>query len=688
MPGNSLTTFYAVWGWFDALTSNNGSNAICFNIAIDSDYHNSSSSNIHKPTQSLEQSRPSYPILYHPSTQPITDSQVALARLTKQGHRPLGRTQSAPLPLGHPLLATGHNLGVHYEDCQQPLTAHNFLKQVIDLTDKKCDRVSNDETEMTRQRRERENILHQQQQRDFMMRHTLQISEGSAFSPRSSRPLSRTLSSPLVALGNETSSSFMFSSPKMLRSSQGQRTGLCWDSLMLKHGCTCGNNAEHAEHGGRLQSVWARLGEKGLIERCDRIRSRKATLEELQVCHSEPHALLLGTNSYSRQKLEPSKLAQLPTRSFVLLPCGGLGVDSDTTWNDLHTASAARMAAGCVIELAAKTWSGDIKNGFAIVRPPGHHAEESKAMGFCFFNSVAVAAKLLLQQIPESHRRILIVDWDEAACFCPATSPLRVNFGHAVDVHHGNGTQKMFYDDKRVLYLSIHRHDGGNFFPGTGGATECGAGNGLGYTVNVAWSGGLNPPMGDAEYLAAFRSIVMPIAKAFAPDIVLVSAGFDAAIGHPPNLGGYKVSAACFGHMTQQLMQLADGKVVLALEGGYDLAAICDSAEECVRALLGDKVTQIKEQELTRRPCQNAIDTLQKTIAIQLPHWPHLRDGANTVLCSAAEATMSEESETVSALASLSMNRQHSNHILSRHASRETSVEPMEEDEEMILTKS
>lgn len=81
---------------------------------------------------------------------------------------------------------------------------------------------------------------------------------------------------------------------KNRRSSQGQRTGLCWDSLMLKHGCTCGNNAEHAEHGGRLQSVWARLGEKGLIERCDRIRSRKATLEELQVCHSEPHALLLG----------------------------------------------------------------------------------------------------------------------------------------------------------------------------------------------------------------------------------------------------------------------------------------------------------------------------------------------------------------------------------------------------------
>lgn len=176
----------------------------------------------------------------------------------------------------------------------------------------------------------------------------------------------------------------------------------------------------------------------------------------------------------------------------------------------------------------------------------------------------------------------------------------------------------MFYDDPRVLYLSIHRHDDGNFFPGTGGPTECGAGEGLGYNVNVAWSGGLNPPMGDAEYLAAFRTIVMPIAKEFDPDIVIVSAGFDAAVGHPAPLGGYKVSPACFGRMTQQLLNLADGKVVLALEGGYDLAAICDSAQECVRALLGDEPSPLRDEELTRIPCQNAIDTLQKTIAIQV----------------------------------------------------------------------
>lgn len=110
----------------------------------------------------------------------------------------------------------------------------------------------------------------------------------------------------------------------------------------------------------------------------------------------------------------------------------------------------------------------------------------------------------------------------------------------------------------------------------------------------------------------------MPIAKEFNPDIVLVSAGFDPAIGHPAPLGGYVVSPACFGYLTRELMQLADGKVVLALEGGYDLPAICDSAQECVRALLNDDLAPIAELELARSPCENAIDTLQKTIAIQV----------------------------------------------------------------------
>ncbi|KAG8237537.1 hypothetical protein J437_LFUL017467, partial [Ladona fulva] len=143
----------------------------------------------------------------------------------------------------------------------------------------------------------------------------------------------------------------------------------------------------------------------------------------------------------------------------------------------------------------------------------------------------------------------------------------------------------------------------------------------------------------------------------FAPEIVLVSAGFDAAAGHAAPLGGYKVSAACFGFMTQQLMQLAGGKVILSLEGGYDLPAICDASQECVRALLGDEIATLSEEELRRPPCQNAVDTLQKTIAIQIPHWPCIKRHAHTVSYSAIEAAQKEkeEAETVTAMAGLSM---------------------------------
>ncbi|KAK3931192.1 Histone deacetylase 4 [Frankliniella fusca] len=673
---------------------------------LEADYSNPTSPGyIHKQMQSLEQAHgpvtvgagaPVIPASYHP---PITDSQVAHARLNKQGHRPLGRTQSAPLPLGHPMLS-GSGLtvvpGQHasYEEYllqeKQQTLQHNLLKQqirqtvltransrglstsssggqldetdenaeVIDLTERRSE-----DHELTKQQRE---FL--QQQRDLRMRHTLQISEGSAFTPRShvARPLSRALSSPLVALGTTDGAgsiplgvSSAGSAPKVSSGVHRLTTGLAYDNTMLKHACTCGDNSSHPEHSGRLHSVWARLLETGLVQRCNRVRARKASLEELKVCHSEAHALLFGTNPLNRQKLDMNKLAQLPIKCFVRLPCGGVGVDSDTTWNELHTAPAARMAAGCVIDLAYKTATGDIKNGFAVVRPPGHHAEPSQAMGFCFFNSVAVAAKLVQQNL--SVQRILIIDWD---------------------VHHGNGTQQMFYDDPRILYLSIHRHDDGNFFPGTGGPTECGEGKGLGFNVNVAWSGGVNPPMGDAEYLAAFRTIVMPIAKEYAPELILVSAGFDAAIGHAPPLGGYKVSPACFGYMTHQLLPLADGKVVLALEGGYDLPAICDSAQECVRALLGDDTMPVREEELRRVPCQNAIDTLQKTIAIQQQHWPCLKRLAHTVSCSALEASQKErdETETVTAMASLSMQHQ-ANNMQSPEHSREPSEEPMEQDE-------
>ncbi|XP_062485980.1 histone deacetylase 7 isoform X5 [Pezoporus occidentalis] len=472
------------------------------------------------------------------------------------------------------------------------------------------------------------------------------------------RPLSRAQSSPATAtisLPAQDTASKALSLPVQEQPPKPHfTTGLVYDSVMLKHQCSCGDNSNHPEHAGRIQSIWSRLQERGLRSQCECLRGRKATLEELQCVHSERHVFLYGTNPLNRLKLDNGKLAGiLSQRMFVMLPCGGVGVDSDTIWNELHSSNAARWAAGSVTELAFKVATRELKNGFAVVRPPGHHADPSTAMGFCFFNSVAIAARQLQQKGKLS--KILIVDWD---------------------VHHGNGTQQIFYRDPDVLYISLHRHDDGNFFPGSGAADEVGAGPGEGFNVNVAWTGGLDPPMGDPEYLAAFRTVVMPIAHEFSPDVVLVSAGFDAADGHPPPLGGYKVSAKCFGYMTKQLMSLAGGAIVLALEGGHDLTAICDASEACVSALLGNELDPLPEESMRQKPNPNAVRSLEAVLQVQSKYWVALQRFASKLGCSFLEAQHheAEEVETVTALASLSV---------AVMVEKRPQDEPMEEEEPM-----
>ncbi|XP_060931244.1 histone deacetylase 7 [Limanda limanda] len=463
------------------------------------------------------------------------------------------------------------------------------------------------------------------------------------------RPLSRAQSSPAstsLTLPDKTLSL----APQETSHKPRFTTGLVYDSQMLKHQCTCGDNSSHPEHAGRIQSIWSRLQERGLRGECETIRGRKATLEELQSVHTERHVLLYGTNPLNRLKLDNRKLAGiLSQRMFVMLPCRGVGVDNDTIWNESHTSTAARMAAGSVVELACRVAKGELKNGFAVVRPPGHHADPSNPMGFCYFNSVAIAAKQLQHKLSVS--KVLIVDWD---------------------VHHGNGTQEVFYSDPSVLYISLHRYDDGNFFPGSGSAAEVGSGAGEGFNVNVAWTGGLDPPMGDAEYLAAFRSVVMPIAQEFSPDVVLVSAGFDAAEGNPAPLGGYKVSAKCFSFLTHQLMSLAGGRVVLALEGGHDLTAICDASEACVSALLGIE-EPLSEEVLHQMPNANAVQSLQTVIQIQSQYWQSVKANSGSVALShlAAQTRDCEETDAVNALASLSVG------VLS---SKSGPDEPMEHD--------
>lgn len=541
------------------------------------------------------------------------------------GGRPvqrLGRTHSAPLPLGDPAL--------------QPPPVHHYLRDQIRKT------VLTRAHDAAVQLREEEGEVID-----------LTSKRNDPPAPVEPAPLTRALSSPLVG-------------------ARVPATGLAYDPLMLKHGCACGQHAPtHPEHGGRLQSVWARLCETGLAARTERTRPRKATLDELQSVHTEAHVQVFAGRGRDGAGAGAGGGAGGAVRQLVRLACGGLGVDSDTAWSDLHTAPAARLAAGALLDLALRTARGHLRNGFAVVRPPGHHAEPNQAMGFCFFNNVAIAARVLHTRL--GLQRILIVDWD---------------------VHHGNGTQQIFYEDPHVLYMSIHRHDDGNFFPGTGAATECGAGPGLGYNVNVPWSCGTDPPLGDAEYLAAFRSVIMPIAKEYDPEIVLVSCGFDAAAGHPAPLGGYSVSAACFAHMTRDLMQLANGKVVMSLEGGYDLAAMCDCAQEVVRALLGDRPPAPPYAELCRAPHPRAQHALAATIAVQAQHWPTIKRYSSLVGMSALEAAPSvaaarlgalqserDAADTAAAMATLSMHQHNRPVSTSAESSRSVSEEPMEQDE-------
>ncbi|XP_006910164.1 histone deacetylase 5 isoform X1 [Pteropus alecto] len=437
-------------------------------------------------------------------------------------------------------------------------------------------------------------------------------------------------------------------------------TGVVYDTFMLKHQCMCGNTHVHPEHAGRIQSIWSRLQETGLLSKCERIRGRKATLDEIQTVHSEYHTLLYGTSPLNRQKLDSKKLlGPISQKMYAMLPCGGIGVDSDTVWNEMHSSSAVRMAVGCLVELAFKVAAGELKNGFAIIRPPGHHAEESTAMGFCFFNSVAITAKLLQQKLNVG--KVLIVDWD---------------------IHHGNGTQQAFYNDPSVLYISLHRYDNGNFFPGSGAPEEVGGGPGMGYNVNVAWTGGVDPPIGDVEYLTAFRTVVMPIAHEFSPDVVLVSAGFDAVEGHLSPLGGYSVTARCFGHLTRQLMTLAGGRVVLALEGGHDLTAICDASEACVSALLSVELQPLDETVLQQKPNVNAVATLEKVIEIQSKHWSCVQRFASGLGRSLREAQAgeTEEAETVSAMALLSVGAEQAQAAAAREQSPRPAEEPMEQE--------
>jgi acetoin utilization deacetylase AcuC-like enzyme len=248
-------------------------------------------------------------------------------------------------------------------------------------------------------------------------------------------------------------------------------------------------------------------------------------------------------------------------------------LDVDTRTSPLSHKTAL-LAAGGLCQAIALVHGGQLDNAFALIRPPGHHAERAAARGFCLYNNVAVGARFAQNKLGLA--RILVVDWD---------------------LHHGNGTQHCFEEDAAVLFFSIHRAFA---YPHTGRLREVGKGPGKGYTVNVP----VLPGLGDGEYLAIFEALLKPVALEFEPDFILVSAGFDPHFDDP--LGGMRVTPDGFAGLTRVLMDIADaccgGKLVLALEGGYGLSGLRDSVREVLREMAGLRQTDVGAMRASADP--------------------------------------------------------------------------------------
>ncbi|KAG2446967.1 hypothetical protein HYH02_008121 [Chlamydomonas schloesseri] len=327
--------------------------------------------------------------------------------------------------------------------------------------------------------------------------------------------------------------------------------------------------------------MWRVLQQSGLVDRCSRLPPREAMRTELALCHTEEH-------------IDHVELASQAAGAGGGGPGGGPRYLEDhgasLYWTP-GTAQAARMAAGCVIQAVQAVLTGTVKRAMAVVRPPGHHAVCERAMGFCFFNNVAVAASVALQY--PGVKRVAIVDWD---------------------VHHGNGTQDILEKNPNILTLSLHRY-GRGFYPGTGAAGEVGRGPGRGFNVNVPWTA---PDRKDVDYVAAFSLVVEPVLTAYDPDLVLVAAGFDAADGDP--VGDCSLTPGGYAWMTERLLRFAGGKVVLALEGGYNTGVTAACAAACVRTLL-DGATSTPLLPDTQ-PDTATKRNLEQVYMTQRAHWP------------------------------------------------------------------
>lgn len=294
----------------------------------------------------------------------------------------------------------------------------------------------------------------------------------------------------------------------------------------------------HPEHAGRIRAVWQRLDENGLSARMNKVEAQPVTDAQILSVHTKDYLELLKQLNL----LDTTRLLDLNTYA-------GPGV-----------LDIARLSAGGVVDAVDAVMRGAADNGLAAVRPPGHHAIADYGLGFCILGNIAIAARHAQQNY--GIERVLIVDYD---------------------VHHGNGTEAMFYDDPSILFISTHQYP---LYPGTGAVTDTGTGKGIGYTINLP----LPAYCGDANYVRIFDEIVWKAAERFQPQLVLVSAGFDAHWTDP--LASMKLTLDGYAHLSSELIRMAErycaGKIVFVMEGGYDLDGLSYGMANLARLLLGE----------------------------------------------------------------------------------------------------
>jgi acetoin utilization deacetylase AcuC-like enzyme len=338
------------------------------------------------------------------------------------------------------------------------------------------------------------------------------------------------------------------------------RTAIVADRAYMAHMA----GRHHPERPERIAAL-LQMAEELKRPELKRYRPRPASIAELELCHGADYIESVA------------RTAKVERFDF----------DGDTH-TSAETWATTRLAAGGVLTAVEAVADGDVDNGFAIVRPPGHHARPETAMGFCFFNNAAIAAKWLIEH--RGLNRVLILDWD---------------------VHHGNGTQEMFYETSKVLYMSTHQYP---FYPGTGWFDEVGSGAGAGFIVNAP----MPANFGDGEYLPVFDNLLIPIARQFKPEFVLISAGFDCHQRDP--LGGMRVSEQGFTAMARRMTALAaeccDGKIVAVLEGGYDLQALAEGSRAVIEEFGRDA-----EAVALSQASQRVVPLIDRARHFLSPYW-------------------------------------------------------------------